>query len=349
MKIIHVCLFALSLTLLMVACKREAAVIADTNTSNPLDKPSLGDQVKPLDISLIEPKVRAFQALLAESKSGTGTRSVTTIQAQELVDNIEMTLNYLHANAAQTRTDMIHKKDSFRLTNVNGLVDATNIYDVYKEVNNFVYDQYNAVYAIDKELFAVDVDVKNTNNGDTWVEVDTYTAKGLGGSTSVYAFYNSWTWATWLIWPGGTCDGSTPLVASSDAAQELQYAINRRYLGTQRYLYTDLSTVNFYNPERTPNDVLDNVKDYLLFQSDPDLPNYSECISPLDMSWYYSNLYNIITINKPAGKEFALCSIVPNAYYNQFGNPVIFHGRRITYGTIYLCATCTPVPMRRIQ
>ena len=159
---------------------------------------------------------------------------------------------------------------------------------------SLVADQYRNETESAKHIVFIDIASKAVGENQLKVIVSSFIGLNpLQSRSDPYTSTDNWKWAG----KEGKCNGT---MVGQDALTRLNEELNVRYvvpptvINPVHMFFTDIEDVYISARNwRTPNDTEDNIRDYLLYNSDDYLPaNFTTCIGYQDMNWYYNNIYN---------------------------------------------------------
>jgi hypothetical protein len=369
--------------ILVVSCQKD---LVKTGDSSP--RKSIYDSQKfpepNAESKADEERIVKFSNLLKKLSESTSSFSTTTneMQIPETVWNVEALLNASYASAGEPFRHSSVTKDSILVAlNSNGAIDESSLPAVYGAMRAKLGEQYQGITGDNKNLIFVDIEYKGivstVNLGSSLemanFELTSFTGYGYPPEDIPFTVGDNWRWGNL----GGRCNPTTGAPNGIDtregATTVLTRQLNIRYPKLDnRYYFIDIQTTSDYvdyNNRRNPNDpILDNNRDYLIYQVTNELPlndpglNFDKCkcINFDDMNWYYQNYFDKITygLNLYPGKSFMSINVVPDGHLHQDpGSPphdVLFHKLTITYGKFHsrgcrlICSctdgTCVPDP-----
>ncbi len=324
----------------------QSGITAQNNTSTLFNSAPASDAEK------LKARIHLFRDRIKDLKVGAAERNDENMEVQDVKWNIEALLNATYANASLPYSKYSEETNTFSVPVTNNVVAANSLLLAYEMAQNYLSQHYYGLTSDFKNPVLIDVEVASITASSVNLKMTTIIATdNLNGpemNCNVFTPMDYW----YCNAGRGTCCGN-PGNFGLDAADVLRNAINLRYpLGTlQNHSYfTDIEDIEI-NPLHdkpfdiiNPNDVtpFDDKRDYLVFATRVNSMPQTECINPVDMNWYYCNIYNIITQATPSGKGFINLSFFDDVVTSG-GNYRIFHRGHIKYGKSVQCP-CPPCP-----
>jgi hypothetical protein len=236
----------------------------------------------------VELKIRGFI-----SKAESNVKSIEELSTEDAIWNIEAALNYTFCiNKVELIVEYTETID-FNITDNNGNINFNEVANVFNNLKIKTTQlkskaKYISVINVDEENGKVFYTISKENT------IEKYTG-------SQYQIYGDWKWGEEL----GECNGNN---VGSDALLQIRSKIALYKLifpyGTY---WTDILTKALISTEHhNDNDDIwdDNLRDYLLFFRQADLPNFSTCISNSDVNWYKNNTWSIMnSISSNIGRQ----------------------------------------------
>ena len=301
----------------------------------------------------IEAKLRAFNEYL-NSFQNAKSRDAQAMSAEQVKWNVEALLNATYSQADKVFTRQSINRDSFLIPLSNGAVSSENVVNAWRGAKSLLHDQYVSVRETGKHVVFVDIDTKIVNSNQLQLKISSVIGINEAQSrTDPYSWDDNWWWG----FGAGKCP-QTPVSGSKDAAVRLNEELNTRYIFiinphvAQDMYFTDIDFFTIQPQSfRTPNDPLDNIRDYATFYVTPDLGvNFFGCISWEDMNWYYNSLFNLVTnapfpisLVKGSNKSFLYSAIYGESTTDP--DPPLFHTGNIYYGIAHpIFRTCCSPP-----
>lgn len=336
MKKISIVIFTiLAAGIIFQACKKEENL-----------EPKQENSVMSVEDRNIENKIRTFR-----DKIQNPTKSNETLTVDEALWNLEATMNYTYGEAEIQLNEVNHKKFNIQIpVNADGQVSITDASAAYDEILEQVRAHYHGIQSDEKNLVMVNLERVENQRTSGMVEFEVTSAvndKQLPGSLN-FGVNDHWHYGEREWGDGGYCDGLyVNQNKDSDAALEIQKKVHmRKGVLSGRYYYTDETIISKTPYEyRNHNDIpveLDNVKDYLLYCSDYNEPNFEDCLSPELMNFYlwgtewvvyhYTNETNPGA--RPEGKSFI--SIEMHGSVGITGSDDYLHLADINYGILHM-------------
>ena len=218
--------------------------------------------------------------------------------------------------------------------NSKGNVDNNALLVAVQTIKAMLSEQYNAVREVKKHFISIDLRAKVAKSlSRRYLTLDVVSSIGTSSGNALLRSSNL-AFGDWDARKfAGRCDGS---YAPRWAGSELFEAINdRNGPASVNVYFTSVETFDIWAGSigmRTPNDALDNYRDYLMYSNYVSYTNHValRCMNQTEMNWYFDNLWDIIIPQfKPSGKSF-----IAITDYTRLGLEliVIEHQASLAYG-----------------
>lgn len=303
----------------------------------------------------IESKIIEFESKIDFAKANPDLKSGgDDLSIDEAVWNIEALANYNYSDASILFDTYVSKTAEIEVPLTNGKITLLDAGIAYDKAIDSLAAHFSQVPGTDKELVIADITLKEI--GEESATFDVTSSIGKGDSSPFADFgIDDWWWALGL---DGKCGEYIGQGIGSDAAEEIEYKIDKRLslpndhryftdisvLQIAAYDYSDIMLDGVYCEDCSiinPNDDIpnDNMYDYLVYKSYNGFPNHHYCLEPIEMNFYLDGMENI-TYNLAyqwfpydlEGKIFASCDLIGDILLGPEYSVVGFHWVYIHYG-----------------
>lgn len=245
------------------------------------------------------------------------TNRTTRYTISEAVEFLNDGLNYLYCRPGDFYNQGITFTDTFSIAVSSGQIEEDDLIELMDTIAYFAGGHYYADSRTVKEpiLFHM-VQLATSSSTVTNIEATFLMEAGLvSGTDDSYPYELDWVYALWSNENNEECNEQQ----NSSAALLLHRDLNKNlavrgqypnfYLKDPEVVCFDpagaecssmhnlpyFPHTNLYNGSlRTPNDVLDNLNDFLLFLNNDDFDNFSKCLSVSEMNFYYEEQEDLI-------------------------------------------------------
>ena len=280
-------------------------------------------------------KIETFKNRLAKIENGTLPKNDAPMTTEDAIWNIEALMNFRYCQAQLPFENVENPKATLKIPlNSKGNVDNNALLVAVQTIKAMLSEQYHAVREVKKHFISIDLRAKVAKSlSRRYLTLDIVSSIGISSGNALLRGSNL-SFGDWdARFQQGRCDGS---YAPRWAGSELSEAINDRNGPANVNVYfTSVETFNIFSGTigmRTPNDALDNYRDYLMYSNYVGYTNHEtlRCMNQPEMNWYFDNLWDIIIPQfKPSGKSF-----IALTDYIQIGPPTIAieHRASLAYG-----------------
>ncbi|MBI9033328.1 MAG: hypothetical protein JEZ03_02540 [Bacteroidales bacterium] len=301
------------------------------------------------DMVLIQ-KIEAFKASLNQ-------KSTLSLGVDDALWNIEAAMNYTYGVAEIALNDVDHYKFTVEVpADANGQIAMEDVSNAYNEVLAQVSGHYHSIEADEKNLLMVDltlfVEEEEDLKSSPTIKYEVTSAVNSTKTLTPMGFGENdyWYYGEGYMNGGGYCDGpNVGQNTDSDAAEQIEKRINMyKAVPTSRYWYSDeevqyrtaFDFTNFNDPISG-----DNYHEYLMYQSNINLPNGFTCIAPVDMTFFHQGTKHVVyhydnETNpgaRPVGKDFIEVDLWGDFVLDNSGN--YLHAGNFSYGILHTSTT----------
>ena len=256
-----------------------------------------------------ENRIKDFIKNAIFTKEHSGTKSTQEdMETNDAIWNIEAALNYAYTNSQVSHSEYEIREIFLTLPKTdNGNISFDDVSAAFFKGLNSLNNELSEVSATLKDISIVDIE-ESENNSDAIILKQTFLI-GKGNRPFHIPFTHDWHYGEDL----GRCDGS---MAPIDAAAMLQGKLTSQIPMKLNYSYNINVSLVILEPVQFDNSTysggFNNLRDYLIFQRNTGLPNFSTCITAADLNFYFDNMKDMMFNYNPdpGNKKLSECVVV---------------------------------------
>jgi hypothetical protein len=297
------------------------------------------------------------------------TGRTTRYTISEALEYLNDGMNYLYCRPGDVYNEGMTFTDTFSIAISSGAIEEDDLIDLMDEIAYFAGDLYYADSRTVKEpiIFHM-VQVANASSSVANIEATFLMEAGLVSETEdSYPYELDWVYAIWYGENNEECNeqqnNSACLLLHRDLNKNL--AVRTQYPAfylkdpevvcfdpggaecVSLHNLPQFPHTNIYGESlRNPNDVLDNLFDFLLFRNNDNYDNFSECLSVNEMNFYYESQEELALdmLPSPANDRVIAALYVGWDRYIGF-QTIIWHPMKVITATIIEADEDNAIPL----
>ena len=296
---------------------------------------------------------RMIESFIIKGKSNLKEGEEITVDSA--IWYLEATSNYTYGDGSVETIETTSDSAFITLEIVNSKIFVNEVYAKYQVMIDSIRAYYQSISESDKQLMAVNVEMKTITATQLTCKITSTFAKGYFPGLDCY-FNDIDGWEPVGAWwnNGGICSGPNfGMYTNRDLVTEIQRKIMIcKPVLVGNYYYDPVIDVELYgrdfpDPDYTGNNL--NIRSHFIYWNSEDYPNYLDCVPPGDCNYYLSGTNYVLTqtaVNggaRPEGYSFISLYGFEGIIWTSIPGITEHHGFA-QYGVLHVCPN-PPLPM----